>query len=239
MRTYPGFLGIWSAHSGRIWWLSWWFQFLPNTDSIPSTQGCRKWTPCLVGFFPKGMKIQKPRCRGVWGGGRYSLVSQFRLEPLSYLMESHEEAVDVISGRAGIERVLVFLYLFRRKPSHLLKFIEHFLMSARQPFHQPREHVVHLRKGGQRMCRYLSDISLGLFKMFECWHLRSIFTSHLSTCTAAKLYGFWDYAQKAEELLVIVAEALPEHQAADHIWNSAAQEEGGIKSLACKKGNTI
>lgn len=58
-------------------------------------------------------------------------------------------------------------------------------------------------------------------------------------CTAAKLYGFWDDAQKAEELLVIVAETLPEHQAADHVRNSAAQEEGGIKRCACKRGNPI
>lgn len=40
--------------------------------------------------------------------------------------------------------------------------------------------------------------------------------------------------QKAEELLVVVAEALPEHQAADHIGNRAAQEEGGIKRCACQ-----
>lgn len=78
---------------------------------------------------------------------RRNVVTPFRLEPPSYLMESHEEAVDVISGRAGIERVLVFLYLFHRKASHLLNFSEHFVVSARQPFHQPRKHVVHLRKG--------------------------------------------------------------------------------------------
>lgn len=74
----------------------------------------------------------------------YILATRVRLEPPSYLMESHEEAVDVISGRAGIQRVLVFLYFFHRKPSHLLKFDKHFVVSARQPFHQQREHVVHL-----------------------------------------------------------------------------------------------
>lgn len=74
--------------------------------------------------------------------------------------------------------------------------------------------------------------------MLDCWHPRSILASHLPTCAAAKLYDFWDDVQKAEELLVIVAEALPEHQAADHIGNGAAQEEGGIKSRACKRRYT-
>lgn len=42
--------------------------------------------------------------------------------------------------------------------------------------------------------------------------------------------------QEAEEVLVVVAEALPEHQAANHIRNGAAQEEGGIKRRAYKGG---
>lgn len=62
---------------------------------------------------------------------------------------------------------------------------------------------------------------------------------HLPTCTAAKLYGLCDDVQEAEEVLVFVAEALPEHQAANHIWNGAAQEEGGIKRRAYKRGNAI
>lgn len=97
--------------------------------------------------------LKEWRYKNLDAGGkkRYNLVTQFRLKPLLYLMESHEEAVDVISGRAGIKRVLVFLYLFHRKLSHLLQLIEHFVVSARQPFHQPREHVVHLRKGAERM----------------------------------------------------------------------------------------
>lgn len=90
--------------------------------------------------------------------GKKKDIIWFRLESLSYLMESHEEAVDVISGTTGIQRVLVFRYLFHREASHLLEFIEHFVVSTRQPIHQPREHVVHLRKGAETMCNYLSDI---------------------------------------------------------------------------------
>lgn len=64
---------------------------------------------------------------------------------------------------------------------------------------------------------------------------QAISLPHLPTCTAAKLYGLWDDVQEAEEALVVVAEALPEHQAADHIRNGAAQEEGGIKGSAYKR----
>lgn len=72
-----------------------------------------------------------------------------------YLLEPHEEAVDVISGRAGIESVLVFLDLFHRKRSHLLDLAKHFVVSAREPFHQPGEQVVHLPK---RRCEDLAAI---------------------------------------------------------------------------------
>lgn len=61
---------------------------------------------------------------------------------------------------------------------------------------------------------------------------QAIFLPHLPTSTAAKLYGLCDDVQEAEEVLVIVAEALPEHQAANHIRNGATQEESGIKRCA-------
>lgn len=69
--------------------------------------------------------------------------------------------------------------------------------------------------------------------------LQAFFLPNLPVHTAAKLYGVWDDVQEAEEVLVVVAEALPEHQAANHIGNGAAQEEGGIKRSAYKGGNGL
>lgn len=71
-----------------------------------------------------------------------SLSSLSRL--LSHLMESHEEAVDVVPGAAGVKRVLVLFDLFHRKLSHFVNFTEQFAVSPRQPFHHPGEQVVHL-----------------------------------------------------------------------------------------------
>lgn len=54
-------------------------------------------------------------------------------------------------------------------------------------------------------------------------------SSYLTPGTAAKFDGVWDYLQKGKEVVIVVAEALTEHQATDHIGHRAAQEVGGIK----------
>lgn len=68
-------------------------------------------------------------------------------------------------------------------------------------------------------------------------------SSHLTPGAAAKFQGVCDYLQKVEEVVIVIAEALPEHQAADHIGHGAAHEESGIercgwrKSQKCSKKN--
>lgn len=65
-------------------------------------------------------------------------------EPRSYLIESVEEAVDVISGWAGVQGVLVFLDLLHSKRSQLFNFVKYLVLLTWQPFHQPREDIVQL-----------------------------------------------------------------------------------------------
>lgn len=54
-------------------------------------------------------------------------------------------------------------------------------------------------------------------------------SSYLTEGTAAKFQGLGNCVQKVEEVVIVVAEALTEHQAADHVGHSATQEEGRIK----------
>lgn len=60
-------------------------------------------------------------------------------------------------------------------------------------------------------------------------HLPRASVSYLTKGAAGKLQGICDYLQKVQEAVVIVAEALTKHQAADHIGHGATQEEGWIK----------
>lgn len=52
LRTCLVSLGTWATHSAQIWWLSWWFRFLPGTDLIPWTPDCRSGTQWCVYLFP-------------------------------------------------------------------------------------------------------------------------------------------------------------------------------------------
>lgn len=63
----------------------------------------------------------------------------------SDLSESSEEAVDVVSRWAGVQRVLVFLNIFDYEHFELFKSGENFVLATREPLHQPREDVVQLR----------------------------------------------------------------------------------------------
>ena len=56
--------------------------------------------------------------------------------------------------------------------------------------------------------------------------------NYLANGAAEMSQRLWDDFQKTEEVFIIVAEALTKHQAADHVGDGAAQEEGRIKG-AC------
>lgn len=60
-------------------------------------------------------------------------------------------------------------------------------------------------------------------------------SSYLTPGTAAKFQGLWDYLQEVEEVVIVIAEALTKHQAADHIGHSAAQEIAGIKRFGWRE----
>lgn len=70
----------------------------------------------------------------------------------SYLIESHEEAIDVISGWVRVQRVLVFHNFFHYKLSQLFNVSRHFVLLTWQPFHQPREDIIQLWWGAERTC---------------------------------------------------------------------------------------
>ena len=59
--------------------------------------------------------------------------------------------------------------------------------------------------------------------------------SYLTPGTAVKFHEACNYLQNGEEAVVVIAEALTKHQAADHVRHSAAQEEGGVKRCGCRE----
>ena len=66
----------------------------------------------------------------------------------------------------------------------------------------------------------------------HCTSPSSSSVSHLSHGAAEELEGVVDDGEQAEEVCVVVGEALSEHQAADDVGHRAAQEERGVKGLA-------
>ena len=66
------------------------------------------------------------------------------IKQISNLITSDEEAVNIVSGGAGVQRLFVLLDLCLDKLSDLFNMGKNIVLVARETLHDPGEDVVHL-----------------------------------------------------------------------------------------------